>query len=85
MSDKPPLLVVTVPVPTDLPRRRGRNAISEFDNKIPVRMGTMDRRVIERAAELQGVTITMFLRHTALHVAAKIVEYEDGVKPSIDP
>lgn len=80
-----PLLAVTVPVPTDLPRRRGRAAINRFMTKIPIRMGEFDRSVVERAAELQGVTITMFCRHAALHVAAKILEHEDGLKPTVDP
>lgn len=82
-TDKQDIIRVTIPVPSHIPLRRGKNALDGFDSVFHVRWKRADIEVVNEAALLCGVDTTAFIRQCTLFAAAAILEHHNGKRPNI--
>lgn len=75
-------LQVTIPLPSPIPRQRGRNATSDGSGtRLAIRFTKRERVIIEKQAELLGVTVSQFLRWCAVYTAVEL-EKRDAIRHS---
>lgn len=73
-------LKVFIPLPSPVPRGQGIHSTSEDKARITTRFSKLERELIEKEAEELGISLSYFIRWTALHVALALEAKRDHAR-----
>ena len=76
-------LRIAIPTPTDLPIGYGVNSTGKRGGNLRVRCTNKEYDTIQHEAALLGMTLAMFTRHCAVHVAAQLSKHREAKSTSI--
>ena len=74
MSYEPPLKI-TIPIPNNFPVGRGTNSTGRRGGNLRIRCTNKEYDAIQYEAGLLDITLAMFCRWCAVHVAARLLEH----------
>jgi hypothetical protein len=76
-------LRIAIPTPTDLPIGYGVNSTGKRGGNLRVRCTNKEYDAIQHEAVLLGMTLAMFTRHCAVHVAAQLSKHRKAESTSM--
>jgi hypothetical protein len=82
MSYEPPLKI-TIPIPSEIPKGFGPNSTGKRGGNLRVRCTNREYDTIAHEASLIGVTLAMFTRWSAIHVAKMLAKHRDEQSTSM--
>jgi hypothetical protein len=82
MSYEPPLKI-TIPAPNEIPTGFGPNSTGGKGGNLRVRCTNKEYDAIQLEASQLGISLAMFTRWCAVHVAAKLAEHRDILSTDI--
>ena len=78
-----PPTTITIPVPFEVTRTRGRHSTSALPGFLHTRMNKMDLGLLEEESRMLGMSPSAFVRFVVLQTARKLKEQREGVAVAI--
>jgi hypothetical protein len=82
MSYEPPLRII-IPTPNELPQGYGVNSTGKRGGNLRVRCTNKEYDAIKHEASLLGISLAMFTRWCAVHVAANLTKHRKTLSTSM--
>ena len=82
MSYEPPLKIM-IPTPNELPQGYGVNSTGKRGGNLRVRCTNKEYDTIKHEASLLGISLAMFTRWCAVHVAANLTKHRKALSTSM--
>ena len=76
-------LRITIPIPTELPIGYGVNSTGKRGGNLRVRCTNKEYDAIQHEASLLGISLAMFTRWCAVHVAANLLKHREASSTSM--
>ncbi len=81
MSYEPPLSI-TIPAPNEIPVGFGPNSTGKYGGNLRVRCTNAEYDMIQFEAAAMGISLAMFTRWCAVHVAGKLQQHREAASTS---
>jgi uncharacterized protein (DUF1778 family) len=83
MKQYEPPLLIKIPIPTEMTRRRGINSTGRYGGNLRIRCTNAEYDMIKREAEMLGITLAGFSRWCIVRVAQALIDHRKSMSTSM--